>query len=776
MVPIARLGKYMLVDQIGRGAMGEVFRAHDPDLDRYVALKVIAAGDGETRLRFRREAQSAARLVHPNIVVVHDFGEESGRFFMAMELLDGNNLKRLIQTGAFLDLGARLHVMEQICDAMAFAHSTNIVHRDLKPANIFVLPNGQVKILDFGVARIGGSDMTGTGMILGTPNYMAPEQIRGQRVDARADIFSLGTVFHELLSGKRAFEGDSIPSVLYAVMHHEPNALTAIDPSIPPVISELVTRTMKKDPSRRFRSVEEIRNIIRALRVRGVLPPTLTLSELARDASDRTLVGSGDVVLTSASMPYSSPRSMTPSMTPSLTPSISPSIAPASAVPSGPPSATFAGEPGGDVNIEVAAGKTLLEAALEAGIPHTHECGGNARCSTCRVIVIGGRENLSVRDTAELKLAQRLGFGDEIRLACQTRVKGPVRLRRLIIDNADIRIMRSAPKAVQGSEMPLALLSVRARELANLLRRWLPHDLIHILNRFYYQIGETVLTNGGILEPPTGGNLLAFFGSNGEDAKSKCTNAIRAAIRMRERMAPLNQYLSEHFGITLTVDIGLHYGRMIVGSVGHPDHMRTTALGEAAGIAEKLSELNGIDENGAILATEELLNVVDDAVTSGTARHERIGEREFTVYEIVDFAKPDTHYLVQSSFEKVAAQRTEAARIFYEHLFAISPKTREMFAHVDMSVQGEMLMNMLAAAVKGLDRLDELKPVLAGLGRRHAGYHVTIDQYAAVEACLLHTISTIMGPDFNLDVKLAWTQIYNFIAETMIEAQLAEGA
>jgi serine/threonine protein kinase/hemoglobin-like flavoprotein/class 3 adenylate cyclase len=761
MVPIARLGKYNLVDQIGRGAMGEVFRAHDPDLDRYVALKVIAAGDADTRMRFRREAQSAARLVHPNIVVVHDFGEESGRFFMAMELLDGNDLKRLIQSGAFPSLGARLHVMEQICDAMAFAHSTNIVHRDLKPANIFVLPNGQVKILDFGVARIGGSDMTGTGMILGTPNYMAPEQIRGHRVDARADIFSLGTVFHELLCGRRAFEADSIPAILYAVIHHEPKSLTMLDPSIPPVVAELVTKTMQKDASRRFRSVEEIRNIIRILRVRGTLPPSLTLGELMKDATDRTVIGSGDILLT-PSVSFAAPRSMAPM----------PIVPPAVSI--GPPSATFAGEPGGEINIAISPGQTLLDAALEAGIPHTHECGGNARCSTCRVIVIGGRENLSARDTAELKLAQRFGFGDEIRLACQTKVTGPVRVRRLIIDSADIRIMRSAPKAVQGSEMPLALVSVRARELASLMRRWLPQDLIHILNRFYYQIGETVLTNGGILEPPAGGNLLAFFGSNGEDAKTKCTNAIRAAIRMRERMAPLNEYLTEHFGVSLTVDIGLHYGRMIVGSVGHPDHMRTTALGDAAGIAEKVAELSSMNPIGGILATEEMLNVVDDAVTSGAALHERIGEREFTVYEIEDFAKPDTHYIVQLSFEKIAAQRSEAARIFYEHLFAIAPRAREMFAHVDMAVQGEMLMNMIAAAVKGLDRLDELKPVLVDLGKRHARYHVSIDQYAAVEACLLHTIATIMGPDFNLDVKLAWTRIYNFIAETMIEAQLSE--
>src|ERR1043165_3092255 len=182
----AQIGKYRILDLIGEGGMGEVFRAHDPILDRNIALKVISAADEDRRLRFRREAQSAARLTHPNIVTVHDFGEDSGRFFMAMELLDGHDLKRAIATNAFADLRSKLEVMEQVCDAVAHAHMMSIVHRDLKPANIFLLPSGQVKILDFGLARVGHSDMTNTGTILGSPNYMAPEQIRGARIDSRA--------------------------------------------------------------------------------------------------------------------------------------------------------------------------------------------------------------------------------------------------------------------------------------------------------------------------------------------------------------------------------------------------------------------------------------------------------------------------------------------------------------------------------------------------------------------------------------------------------------
>ena len=756
MSSLLQVGKYRLVDQIGRGAMGEVFRAHDSVLDRFVALKIIEAGDDEKRLRFRREAQSAARLTHPNIVVVHDFGEDSGRFFMAMELLDGSDLKRQIRDNAFPDLRSRLDVMEQICDAVAFAHATNIIHRDLKPANIFVLPSGQVKIVDFGLARIGESSVTGTGTILGTPNYMAPEQVRGKGIDARADIFALGAVFYELLSGRRAFEGDTIHAVLYAVMQRDPEPLHHVATGVPLAVAEVVMRALHKDPTRRFRSAEEMRNVIRALRSRNSVPQNIGLAEIMRELTTDTMHTRRDAMSASTGSSH----------TAIVRPSVS--------LNTEPPTATFVGEPGGDVTIDAGSGRTLLESALAAGIPHTHECGGNARCSTCRVAVLSGSANLSPRESAELKLGQRFGFGDDVRLACQTRLNGPARVRRLIVDSVDVQIMRSIEKPALGAEMPLAVLAARARELTSLVRRGLPYDVIHILNRYYMQVGEVVLTNGGTLEPPSGSTVLAFFGLNGsDDARTKCTNAIRAALRMRQRMEPLNTYLSEHFGVSLTLDIGLHYGRMIAGSIGHPGHTRLTAVGDATTTAGTLAGLNELHHGSGILATEELMNVVDQAVSYGQVSHERSGDRELTVYEVLDFAKPDTHYLVQTSFEIVAARRDEAARLFYEHLFNIAPHTRQMFNGVDLTVQGTMLMNMIAAAVKGLDRLDELKPVLVDLGRRHAAYGVQIEHYAAVEACLLFTIETIMGPSFNLDVKLAWTAIYNFIAQTMIEAQVS---
>ena len=752
----SQVGKYRLLDRIGSGAMGEVFRAHDEVLDRFVALKVISAPDEERRQRFRREAQSAARLTHPNIVTVHDFGEDSGRFFMAMELLDGDDLKRLIATNAFPDLRAKLQVMEQVCDAVAFAHATNIVHRDLKPANIFVLPNVQVKILDFGLALLGQSDMTGTGTILGTPNYMAPEQIRGLRVDGRADIFSLGAVFYELLSGRKAFDAPALHTVLYKVMQHEPESLRMLTPSLPAAVNDIVVRALQKDPIKRFRSVGEMRGAIRSLRERSTIPASLTLNDVMGELQSETMVGRRDVSLASGTVVLRETEN-------------SRSVA-AQPVP-----ATFVGETGGDRVVTVAPQQTLLAASVAAGIPHTHACGGNARCSTCRVFVLAGAENLSPRDSAELNLAKRFGFGDEIRLACQTKARGPVRLRRLIIDADDLRLVRPTEEAsATGTETPLAVLSARAREFPSLLRRGLPYDVVHILNRWYLQMGEAILANGGAMEPPSGGSLTAWFGIAGEEASKKCTNALRAALRMQSRMEPLNAYLGEHFGVTLQLDIGLHYGRMIVGRMGHPDQMRVTAIGEASQIATAVAAANEHHGNG-ILATEEIVNIVEGTIRFGQISHEILGgrDREFTLYEVVDFAKPDTHFLVQSSFEKIAARRDEAARLFYKHLFDIAPQVRPMFAHVDIEVQGAMLMNMIAAAVKGLDRLEELEPVLAELGARHRDYGVRIEHFAAVEECLLYTVATIMGPDFNLDVKLAWTRIYNFIAETMIRAMTA---
>jgi len=307
-----RIGKYRVVAQIGKGAMGEVYKAHDPLLNRYVALKTIApalAADPEFKKRFQREAQSAAQLNHPNIITVYDFGEEQGFTYMAMELLEGVDLREAIGARALGHLGRKLEVMEQIVEGLAFAHARGVVHRDLKPGNIHLQPSGHLKILDFGLARLGGSDMTKQGTVLGTPHYMSPEQVRGQKVDARSDVFSLGAVFYELLCQHRPFEADSVHGVLFQILEQEPEPMRKWEPEVPAALVALVERALSKDPARRYADAGEV------MRVLGAVRDASGGETIARPGqAERTVLQAGDATLlepTPAAAAHSSIRGAT---------------------------------------------------------------------------------------------------------------------------------------------------------------------------------------------------------------------------------------------------------------------------------------------------------------------------------------------------------------------------------------------------------------------------------------------------------------------------------
>jgi serine/threonine-protein kinase len=260
----SRIGKYEVVGKLGRGAMGEVFRGHDPVLGREVAIKVMSVGhaDAELLQRFQREAQSAARLNHPNIITVYDFGDEEGKLYIAMELLEGHDVKDLLGK---LSLEEKLGLMEQVAEGLAFAHSKQVVHRDLKPANIHLQPNGQVKILDFGLAKLGSSsDMTRTGTVMGTPFYMSPEQVRGEKVDARSDVFSIGSVFYELLTDHKPFTAESMHAVLFQVLQNEPEPVRKWAPEVPGILVEVVEKCLAKDGAHRFADGGELRDALAA--------------------------------------------------------------------------------------------------------------------------------------------------------------------------------------------------------------------------------------------------------------------------------------------------------------------------------------------------------------------------------------------------------------------------------------------------------------------------------------------------------------------------------
>jgi serine/threonine-protein kinase len=302
-VELKRLGKYEIIAKIGEGGMGEVYKAHDPVLGRDVAIKTMSAraeGD-ELRERFHREARSAAQLNHPNIITIYDFGEEQGRMYIAMELLEGQDLKDLLQGGPPLGFPTKLDLMEQICDGLAFAHAKQIVHRDLKPGNIHVQRNRQVKIMDFGLARVASSDMTRAGLILGTPHYMSPEQVSGRKATARSDVFSLGSVFYELLSGRKSFDADTMAGVLFQVMQLEPEPLEKVRPEVPPVVAALVRKAMDKDPEQRFADAGQMREALRQVR-ESLAPATGPVPEVTVP---------GTQTLPSAGRAHATPQSRT---------------------------------------------------------------------------------------------------------------------------------------------------------------------------------------------------------------------------------------------------------------------------------------------------------------------------------------------------------------------------------------------------------------------------------------------------------------------------------
>jgi len=263
-----KLGKYNIVGKLGKGAMGEVFKGHDPVLNRYVAIKVIAESldsDSDLVERFRREAKMAAQLNHPNIITIYDFVEEDGALYIVMELLDGRDLKEVIKSGSPLTVDQILGIMEQIADGLGFAHDSGMVHRDLKPANIHITKKGQIKILDFGLVHEASSDMTKTGHIMGTPNYMSPEQVQGLKVDPRSDIFSLGAVFYELLTRKKPFSADSIHATMFKVVQGEREPLSQYT-QLPAPLVGMVDRALDPNPDGRFGDGNDLRQHLRTVR------------------------------------------------------------------------------------------------------------------------------------------------------------------------------------------------------------------------------------------------------------------------------------------------------------------------------------------------------------------------------------------------------------------------------------------------------------------------------------------------------------------------------
>lgn len=259
------LGKYQIQGLLGKGAMGVVYKGFDPNIARPVAIKTIHASLLETDMgrelldRFRNEAQAVGRLNHANIVSIYEFDQDRGTPYFVMEFVEGHDLKTLIKDGRKYSPQETVHIISAILSALDYTHKLGIVHRDIKPANVFITHNGQIKLADFGIARVDNAELTQMGSVLGTPSYMSPEQCKGQPVDARSDLFSTGVVLYELLVGKKPFAGDNTHAIMHSVLSAEPERPSLQNQGLPKAFDNILRKALAKDVSHRYQTAAEFR-------------------------------------------------------------------------------------------------------------------------------------------------------------------------------------------------------------------------------------------------------------------------------------------------------------------------------------------------------------------------------------------------------------------------------------------------------------------------------------------------------------------------------------
>ena len=257
-----KIGRYEIVSVVGRGAMGTVYKAIDPLIERTVAVKTISLAlstveRAEFEERFFREAKSAGRLNHPNIVTIYDVGETDDEAYIAMEFLEGQSLRELLDSGVVLEVSQICRIAKRIAGALDYAHSNQVVHRDIKPGNVMIGRNREIKIMDFGIAKIASDSRTLDGTLLGSPKYMAPEQILGQPVDGRADIFALGALLYEMLTGRAPFGGDNLNAIMYKIVHEDPPPPSRAASRVPTAFDVIVAKALAKHPDERYQSARQ---------------------------------------------------------------------------------------------------------------------------------------------------------------------------------------------------------------------------------------------------------------------------------------------------------------------------------------------------------------------------------------------------------------------------------------------------------------------------------------------------------------------------------------
>jgi class 3 adenylate cyclase/hemoglobin-like flavoprotein len=411
---------------------------------------------------------------------------------------------------------------------------------------------------------------------------------------------------------------------------------------------------------------------------------------------------------------------------------------------------------------------TILDVSIAHKIPHVRTCGGHGRCTTCRVRICDGIQNVSARTPRELEIAGALRWDGFTRLACQTRVSGDVTVERLVKSPADMSCLQvEGASVVQPQERTLAILFSDIRNFTPFVEAHLAYDVVHILNRFFKAVGDAILINNGVIYQYVGDQIVGLFGVGGDPPEKSCLDTIRAGLGMRAALDDLNAQLSDEFGATLESGIGAHFGPLIVGMMGHPDHRQFTVVGDAINVASRIEDANKT-LGTRFLMSEALFHQVPQAPVKVRRTQAVLKGKHgaFQLVEVIGFAAPDAALLVQSTIGVLLQHQKRFTQELYRRLFALAPGAEELFRG-DMESQGQMLSHMMQFLVHAMSRPEIMTLGLRDLGRRHDGYGVAAEYYPAFRQAFLESARGVLGERYTPQVEKAWADTIDMIIESM---------
>lgn len=419
---------------------------------------------------------------------------------------------------------------------------------------------------------------------------------------------------------------------------------------------------------------------------------------------------------------------------------------------------------------------SILDISIDERISHVHECGGNGKCTTCRVRVLDGANNLSPKSVLEKQISFDRKWDPGIRLACQAIPKGDVSIQRLVWSSAEISQLQTEFIGDSGGEeREIILLCCDLRNFTEITSKNLVFDMVHMLNRFYTLLGDPILVNNGIIYQYVGDEIIGIFGTAGGDLEKNCMDAMRAALGMKYALERLNQFELKDLGNQFDIGIGIHFGKAYLGHMGHPKHRQFAVIGDPINVVSRIQGKTKEIDSKILISEDFLKHLPEDLLklNEKILSNLRGKKEQLTLYGVEAFQKPDMNLEVQASLSILLKNEERFATSFYNRVFEKAPQVRAMFKN-NMSIQGRLLTHMLGGIVYSLSRPGHLKLGLRSLGKNHAKYGVVPAHYPVVKEAMLETIEAELGEEYTENIGAAWTQAMDFVLLHMMQGHMGK--